>query len=90
MLWFPIHTATAGSQDLDKDAKEQLDHLEATRFRYRQEAADCPKSNMTPCMSLYWSNLMKARFFRLHRGYTLPSKHNKKLSNQRTGPFLIK
>lgn len=67
------------------------------RLSFRQEAADAIAFANTKAKSYYNSshkplrlNVGDMAFLRLHHGYNLPQKPNKKLSNQRAGPFLIK
>ena len=71
--------------------------VEFERYRHQQEAADATSYAMAKAKIIYDSRhtplLLKPgdhAFLRLHKGYTLPSDPNAKLSNQRTGPFLVK
>ena len=71
--------------------------FEENRFVYRKEAADATSFAAAKAKIAYDSRHQPLRFrpgekayLRLHHGYSLPSKPNRKLSNQRTGPFRIK
>lgn len=78
----------------DKKFKEFLD---AIRLQMRQKAADAMifenvKAKLTHDKRyklLFFKKGNKA-YLKLHKGYKLPGEHNRKLSNQRCGPFLIK
>ena len=72
-------------------------NIDEERFRHRAEAADATSYASAKAKIYYDSRhqplLFKPgdqAFLRLHHGYSLPGKPNPKLSNQRTGPFLVK
>ena len=93
-----IHVAIdVKAKNLDKNTQAQLNELNETRFCYRQKAADA--ISYVGIASKIWYDSMHVllllrpknkAFLRLHHEYFLPGKHNRKLFNQRTGPFLVK
>ena len=68
-----------------------------TRLEFRQEAKDAI-SYANARMKVYYDarhvplllNPGDQAYLRLHKGYNLPAKPNRKLSDQRCGPFLVK
>lgn len=78
----------------NKEVKKSLD---ATRLRMRQEAADVVAFDNVKFKLVhdkrYKLLLMKEgdkAYLKLHKGYKLLDNQNKKLFNQRCGPFLVK
>ena len=91
---FKVRDALTGVVAADIPAN--LD-LAALRLEYRREAADATAfanakakiyhdARHTPLLL----NVGDYAYLRLHHGYHLPSRPNKKLSQQRCGPFLVK
>ena len=77
--------------------ERQATDLPAQRLEYRQEAADATAFANAKAKIYYDARHVPLRFkagdyayLRLHHGYQLPGRPNKKVSQQRCGPFLVK
>ena len=83
-------TSAVGSQDIPEDIPQQ-------RLEYQREAADATAFANAKA-KVYYDARHQPIFFRpgdrvylrLHQGYQLPGRPNKKMSNQRCGPFTVK
>ena len=83
----PPNTATSAAKP----------EFEKNRFVFQKEAGEATAFAAAKAKILYDKRHQHLKlnpgdkaYLRLHHGYSLPSQTNAKLSNQRTGPFLIK
>lgn len=92
-----VFTTLAKNTHASTTVVSDINTLNETRLRFRQKATDVV-SFVNIKAKIYFDKrhlflLMKSEdktFLRLHKDYTLSSKHNAKLSNQRCDSFVIK
>ena len=96
-----VITAVAAPAELRKPSStattDPKPPFEKDRFVFRKEASDATSFAAAKAKIAYDSRHQELKlnpgdyvYLRLHRDYSLPGKANSKLSNQRTGPFLVK